>query len=132
MLLLWFLIIANIIGGFVAASSIIVSKIPELAKVANTLNRSKNPIGNAVLLVSIINIFNFWGPHYPRLTLIAGLLTGFVLSVDLLKKFEMTEGTRNKIISFAQKIQVPAGIFSIVIGLIWVLKVFFDVLEFVL
>ncbi len=128
MFLLWTLIIANIVGGFIAASSVIVSKIPELEKLANTLKKSKNPIGIAVLVISIINIFNFWGPHYPKLTLIAGLLTGFVLSVDLLKKIEMRDETRDKLIGVAQKIQVPAGIFSIIVALIWILRLFLDVL----
>ncbi|MBN1898112.1 MAG: hypothetical protein JW827_05005 [Spirochaetes bacterium] len=129
MLLLWMLIIGNIIGGFIAASAIIVGKLPELGKVAGTLEKSKTPIGAVVLGISVLNIFNFWGPHYPKLTLLGGLLTGMVLSIGLLNYIEMSEEAKGNITSIANKIQVPAGIFSIVIGLIWILKLFFDILE---
>lgn len=131
-MLLWLLIFANLIGGFIAASTYIVSKIPKLSETSKTLNVFKMPIGIATLLISLINIFNFWATHYPKLTLLAGLVTGFILSVDLLNKVEMEEETKAKIFDFSNKLQVPVGLLSLVIGLVWILRILMDVVGYIL
>ncbi|MBU1076844.1 MAG: hypothetical protein KKH98_06090 [Spirochaetes bacterium] len=131
-MLLWLLIFANLIGGFIASSTYIVSKIPKLKDMSKTLNSFKLPIGITVFVISVLNIFNFWAIHYPKLTLIAGLITGFVLSVELLNKVEIDEGIKAKIFDFANKFQVPAGLLSLVIGLVWVLRILMDVIGYIL
>ncbi len=131
-MLLWLLIFANLIGGFVASSTYIVSKIPKLSSTSKKLNLFKMPIGIAVFIISIINIFNFWTDHYPKLTLISGLLIGFVLSSELLNKTNLEDDTKTKIFNFANKFQIPLGLLSLAIGLIWVLRILMDVIGYVL
>ncbi len=132
MILLWTLIIANLIGGFLAASGMVVSKIPELGKTAKALEKVKSPIGLGVLIVSVLNIFNFWGPHYPKLTLLAGLLLGAILSVEYLDKLNVSDDDKEKWVNIAQKISTPVGIAAIIISLIWILELFLKVLEIIL
>jgi len=132
MILLWTLIIANLIGGFLAASGMVVSKIPELGKTAKALEKFKSPIGLGVLIISVLNIFNFWAPHYPKLTLLVGLLLGAILSVEYLGKLNVSDDDKEKWVNIAQKISIPVGITAIIISLIWILELFLKVLEIIL
>lgn len=131
-MLLWLLIFANLIGGFIAASTYIVSKIPTLSNASKKLNSFKMPIGIGVFVISFVNIFNFWALHYPKLTLIAGLATGFILSIDLLNKVDIDEDIKSKLFGFANKFQIPLGLLSLVIGLIWILRILMDVVGYIL
>ncbi len=134
MVLLWILVIGDLIGGFLAASAYIVERIPSLKKVSDALNSFKMPIGVTVFVIAFINIFNFgvgWN-NYPKLTLIGGLLTGFILSVELFNKFNINEKTKDKIFNFASKNQIIIGIITLAIALSKILKIFFDVLNVVL
>ncbi|MBU1076288.1 MAG: hypothetical protein KKH98_03285, partial [Spirochaetes bacterium] len=74
----------------------------------------------------IINIFNFGSPHYPKLTLITGLLLGIVLSVDLIKYIISDKKTQDTIINIAHKIQITLGMIAIVIGLLWLVNLVFQ------
>lgn len=115
------LLIANLIGGFVASSTYIVSKIPSLSKFSKKINLFKMPIGLIVFVISFFNIFNFGTEHYPKLSLLAGLLIGLILSIDLLNKVEVEEETKTKLFDLANKLQIPVGLISLFIGLIWIL-----------
>ena len=126
------LLLANLVGGFVASSTYIVSKIPKLTDLSKKLNVFKMPIGLIVFLISFVNIFNFWANRYPKLSLIAGLLTGFVLSVEFFNKINIDEDTKTKLFSFANKIQIPVGLVSLFIGLIWILGLLRDIIEYIL
>ncbi len=129
MFLVWLLIIANLVGGFLASSVYLTGRIPSLKNAADTLSKFKLPIGILVFAIAFINIFNFnvgW-LNYPKLSLIAGLLTGFVLSVELLNKFEIKEKAKNKLFNFANKYQILIGLLSLAVGLIKILKLFVDV-----
>lgn len=132
MFLLWLLIIGNLIGGFVAASTYIVSRIPALETLSAILNRFKLPIGLTVFIISFFNIFNFWADHYPKLTLLFGLLTGFILSVDIFKTVEISEEAKDMIFNFANRFTIISGIISVIIALIWILQLLLDALNFIL
>ncbi len=126
------LLIANLVGGFVASSTYIVSKIPKLANLSKKLNLFKMPIGLVVLVISIVNIFNFWADKYPKLSLLAGLLTGLILSVDLLNKVNIAEETKTKLFSLANKFQIPVGIVSLFIGLVWIVWKLTGIISYIL
>ncbi len=132
MFLLWLLIIGNLLGGFIAASSYIVNKMPKVENFSKQLNAIKLPIGLSILGISIINIFNFWVPVYPKLTLLFGLILGLILSVDILKNFSIDEDMRTKIIDFANKFSIPVGLISFIIGLIWILDLVLEVVKSIL
>jgi len=126
------LIIGDIVAGFVAAYPEIVKKIPELEKTGNALTSIKKYIGGAVLIISVLNIFNFWTPVYPKLLLLAGLLVGFVLSVDWLEKINIKEETKDNLVNIAQKMQIPVGIFALVIGILKVIARILNIIESIL
>jgi len=126
------LIIGDIVAGFVAAYPEIVKKIPELEKTGNALTSIKKYIGGAVLIISVLNIFNFWTPVYPKLLLLAGLLVGFVLSVDWLEKINIKEETKDNLINIAQKMQIPVGIFALVVGILKVIARILNIIESIL
>jgi hypothetical protein len=126
------LIIGDIVAGFVAAYPEIVKKIPELEKTGNALTSIKKYIGGAVLIISVLNIFNFWTPVYPKLLLLAGLLVGFVLSVDWLEKINIKEETKDNLVNIAQKMQIPVGIFALVVGILKVIARILNIIESIL
>lgn len=126
MTLLWLLIFANLIGGIIAAWAFIEHQTPDVGRFSNIILNIKLPVGILVLLISLINIFNFGSPHYPKLTLVAGLLLGIVLSINLIKKLNLAEATAKSIINFAGKIQILLGMVSIIIGCIWVIHLVFS------
>ena len=127
------LFIANLVGGFAASSTYFVSKIPKLTKLSKKLNLFKMPIGFVVLGVSVINIFNFSkDTPYPKLSLIAGLLTGLILSVDILNKVGVDEDTKTKLFSLANKFQIPVGLASLFIGLMGILDLLTDAISVIL
>jgi hypothetical protein len=126
------LIIGDIVAGFVAAYPEIVKKIPELEKTGNALTSIKKYIGSAVLIISVLNIFNFWTPVYPKLLLLAGLLVGFVLSVDWLEKINIKEETKDNLVNIAQKMQIPVGIFALVVGILKVIARILNIIESIL
>jgi len=123
------LLIANLVGGFVASSTYIVSKVPKLTDLSKKLNIFKMPIGLVVLLISVINIFNFWAPSYPKISLIAGLLTGMILSVDILNRIDVDEETKDKLFNLANKFQIPVGLVSLFVGLFWIMDLLTDVIS---
>jgi|GEM_PF-2516979 len=126
MTLLWFLIFSNLIGGVIAAWAFIVKKQPNVGTLSSLVLSVKLPAGILILLISIINIFNFGSPHYPKLTLITGLLLGIVLSVDLIKYIISDKKTQDTIINIAHKIQITLGMIAIVIGLLWLVNLVFQ------
>ena len=126
------LLIANLVGGFVASSTYVVSKIPKLTNLSKKLNLFKMPIGLVVLVISIVNIFNFWAEKYPKLSLLAGLLTGLILSVDLLNKVEIDDETKTKLFSLANKLQIPVGLVSLFIGLVWIVWKLTGIISYIL
>ena len=126
------LLIAIIVGGFVASSTYIVSKIPKLKDLSKKLNVFKIPIGLLVFAISFVNIFNFKANIYPKLSLIAGLLTGITLSIKLLDKVEMDDETKTKIYNLSNKMQNPIGLASIIIGLLIILDILTDVIRYIL
>ena len=132
MFLLWLLIIANLVGGFIAASTYIVARIPDLEGLSNFLNKFKLPIGITVFIISFFNIFNFWSDHYPKLTLLFGLATGFILSVDIFNTFEIPAETKEMIVKFANRFAIISGIGSVIIALIWILQLLLDAFKFIL
>ncbi len=127
------LIIANLVGGFVASSTYIVSKIPKLSNFSKKLNIFKIPIGIIVFLISFINIFNISGRYsYPKLSLISGLLIGLILSIKLLDKTEIDKETKTKLFSLANKLQNPVGLAGVIIGLLSILDILTDVISYLL
>ncbi len=126
------LLIANLVGGFVASSTYVVIKIPKLTNLSKKLNLFKMPIGLVVLVISIVNIFNFWAEKYPKLSLLAGLLTGLILSVDLLNKVEIDDETKTKLFSLANKLQIPVGLVSLFIGLVWIVWKLTGIISYIL
>jgi uncharacterized membrane protein YkgB len=131
-MLYWLLVLGNIIGGFMAASSVLIEKIPELEKVAESLGKVKKYIGAVILIISILNIFNFWTPSYPKLLLLGGLAVGYVLSIDWLEKFPIPEKTQDVMVNIAQKMQIPAGIFALLVGTLKILAGVLHIIEFIL
>ncbi|MDD5067099.1 MAG: hypothetical protein PHF84_08645 [bacterium] len=129
MFLKWLLAVANLVGGFIAASAYITSKMPTVADFSKTLTKSKLPIGLTVLGISIINIFNFGTEYYPKLSLIFGLLTGIVLSVEILSTLGVDEDIKIKAIDISDKFSVPCGLISIILGIIFILVRFLNVIE---
>ncbi len=131
MFLVGLLVIANLVGGFLASSVYLTERIPSLKKVSDALAKFKIPIGLIVFAIAFVNIFNFnvgW-LHYPKLSLISGLLVGFVLSVDILNKFDIDENTKNKLFNFASKYHIVIGLLALAIGIIKILKLFIDVVN---
>lgn len=123
MVLLWFLILGNILGGIIASWSFILNKTSTLIKYSAFIDKIKLPFGIIILLISFINIFNFGAVYYPKLSLLGGILVGAVLSVKLIKKTNLSEEAQNKIIGFAHNIQIISGLFSIIIGFLRALQI---------
>ncbi len=131
MFIIWLLRIGVLIGGFVAASPYIKSKLPKLTKLSDTLEKYKLYIGIVLFLISFVCIFSFaWveAKNYPKLTLVAGLLTGIILSENLINNFNIAEEKKEKIKEIIGSIQIPVGIAAFIIGLIWIGYIVLDVI----
>lgn len=129
MFLKWLLALANLVGGFVAASAYITGRMPSVQEFSRTLSKSRMPIGLAVLGISVVNLFNFGALYYPKLSLVFGLLTGLVLSVDILGKFGVDEDVKLKVMDLTNKLSVPCGLISVILGIIFILIQFLSVIE---
>ncbi len=117
--------IIAIIGGIIAASSLIVSKKPNAQELIDKLTPYQGGIGIVLLIYSIpallrsITSTSIIGIAISAAMFIVGFLLGFsLISKYLLEKNEEAKAKGEKLRMSLAKYQVPAGIVLIVLGII--------------
>ena len=119
--ILWTLGISLIAGGIVAASTIILQKIPKLEPTIIKVKPYSTAIG---VLLFILGAVAGWfandigGTGKPIGANIAALLLGLIMMRPFLKLIKMDEKTRSRILNWLNGLQGTFGIIAIIMGVL--------------
>ncbi len=124
--------IIAILGGLIAASSLIVSKKPNAQELLDKITPYQGWIGVLLMFWGIRGVFYFVFTYFSiQGILISGLelAVGFLLAYGLISKYllEKNEEAKEKgqlLRSKLVKYQVPAGIALAVLGVLSILRIF--------
>ncbi len=123
--------IIAILGGIIAASSLIVAKKPNAQELIDKLTPYQGWIGVVLLIWSIIGIlasiktFSIIGIATNAVEFVVGFLLSYgLISKYLLEKNETAKQKGQELRVKLIKYQVPAGVILIVLGVLSILKIF--------
>ncbi len=123
--------IIAILGGIIAASSLIVAKKPNAQELIDKLSPYQGWIGVVLVIWSVIGIlasittFSIIGIATNAVEFVVGFLLAYgLISKYLLEKNETAKQKGQELRVKLIKYQVPAGVILIVLGVLSILKIF--------